>query len=103
MSYRLPKTGVALLLYALAMQGMRCSAADVHGTIQLHPKSAFDVVTSRVDANYDIGISNTNDFAVKPAAHSGNDSVVAVATDGTQSDISLDHRLADPGAVLQDV
>jgi hypothetical protein len=102
MPYRVT-TGVALSLLALAVQGSSCAAADVHGTIQLHPRSAFGVVTSRIDANYTVSTSNTNDFSLKAAAYSGAESVVAVAADGTQSDVSLDYRLAGPGAVLQGI
>ncbi len=91
---RLTKTEIILFLFVLIAQGASCIAVEVHGTIQLHSKSDFSVVATRVDLNYDISTGNSNDFAIKAAAYSGGDSVVTVAIDGTQSGISLDYRLA---------
>jgi hypothetical protein len=92
MSYRLIRIGAALWLFVLAAQEKTCSGADVHGTIQLHSPSDFAIATSRIDVNYDIGTSNTNDFWLKAALTSGSDSVVVIATDGTRRDVSLNYR-----------
>ena len=88
------------MLCALIVQATTCVATEVNGTIQLHSKSEFDVVTSREDTNYDIITGNTNEFTIKAAAYSGSDSVTAIATDNSEKKVSLDYRLEGPNDVL---
>lgn len=100
MSCHFFKIRIKLLICSFIVHVVSGAASDIHGTVQLHPKSDFDVVTTRLDTSYDIANSNTNDFFIKAAVYMGGDSAVAVATDGTERDVSLDYRLAGPGAVL---
>ena len=93
------RCGIVLCVFLLTGH-LFCKASEVHGTIQLKPNADFDVVTSRTDSSYEIRNGNTNEFDIKAAAYSGGDSVVAIATDGTRAEISLDYRLTGPGLVL---
>jgi len=81
---RFVKTALPLMLCALIVQATTCVATEVNGTIQLHSKSEFDVVTSREDTSYDIITGNRNEFTIKAAAYSGSDSVIVIATDNSE-------------------
>jgi hypothetical protein len=94
------KTALPLMIWGLIVHATASVATEINGTIQLHSKSDFDVVTSREDAVYDINIGNSNEFSITAAAYSGSASVTAIATDNSEQQVSLDYRFEGPNDVL---
>jgi hypothetical protein len=77
-------------------------ADDVHGTIRLHDSAIFTVTTSRMDVNYEISTSNTNDFTLVPQSTGGEETILAIASDGTTVNLPDDDTLAGPGEAFPD-